>query len=64
MAAKRAGITEIILSEENRKDIEEIKEIYVRGVEFHFVDTISEVLALALLNEKVKNPLKIEVVPA
>lgn len=64
LAAKRAGITEIILSEENRKDIEEIKEMYVRGVSFHFVDTISEVLALALLNEKVKNPLIIEVDPS
>lgn len=64
LAAKRAGITEIILSEENRKDIEEIKEMYVRGVRFHFVDTISEVLTLALLNEQVKKPLKIEVDPS
>jgi ATP-dependent Lon protease len=48
LAAKRAGITEIILSEDNRKDISEIKEDYVRGVTFHFVRTNDEVLKLAL----------------
>jgi ATP-dependent Lon protease len=59
LAAKRAGISEIILSEENRKDIEEIKEIYIRGVEFHYVNTIAEVIKLALLDEKVEKPLNI-----
>ena len=49
LAAKRAGIKEIILSEENRKDIEEIKEIYIKGLEFHFVKTITDVLKIALL---------------
>ena len=49
LAAKRAGITEIILSEENRKDILEIKADYLEGVAFHYVKTVDEVLALALV---------------
>jgi ATP-dependent Lon protease len=49
LAAKRAGITELILSEENRKDIEEIKPDYVAGLSFHYVRTNNEVLELALL---------------
>ena len=48
LAAKRAGITTLILSEENRKDIEEIKAEYVEGLTFHYVTTNNEVLALAL----------------
>lgn len=56
LAAKRAGITDIMLSEENRKDIEEIKEEYIKGLNFHFVDTIGAALAFALLNEKVNKP--------
>ncbi len=59
LAAKRAGIKEIILSKENRKDIEEIKKIYRKGLTFHYVDTMDQVLHLALLNEKVDNYLKI-----
>ena len=51
LAAKRAGITEIILSEENRKNLEEIKEAYLPGLTFHFVKTIQEVLDLSLMNE-------------
>ena len=48
LAAKRAGIVEIILCEDNRKDIEEIKSEYVAGLTFHYVKRIEEVLALAL----------------
>ena len=59
LAAKRAGIKEVILSKENKKDIDEIKEIYIKGLKFHFVDTVDEVLKIALLKEKVKDPLKI-----
>lgn len=55
LAAKRAGIKEIILSEENRKDIQEIKPDYIKGLEFHFVKDMSEVIQHALLNQKVKN---------
>lgn len=54
LAAKRANIREIILCKENRKDIEEIKEDYLKGLTFHYVDRMEEVLQLALLNEKVK----------
>ncbi len=56
LAAKRASIKEIIVSEENRKDVENIKEIYIRGLKFHYVQTIMGVLELALLKQKVKNP--------
>ncbi|WP_158961349.1 endopeptidase La [Myroides fluvii] len=55
LAAKRANIKEIILCKENRKDIEEIKEDYVKGLTFHYVDRMEEVLDIALLKEKVKN---------
>jgi ATP-dependent Lon protease len=59
LAAKRASIREIIVSEDNRKDVENINAIYIRGLKFHYVDTIMEVLELALLKQKVKNPKKI-----
>jgi ATP-dependent Lon protease len=59
LAAKRASIKEIIISEENRKDVEDIKEIYISGLKFHYVETIMGVLELALLKQKVKNPKKI-----
>ena len=48
LAAKRAGITDLILCEDNRKDIEEIKPDYIKGLTFHYVKNISEVLDLAL----------------
>jgi ATP-dependent Lon protease len=57
LAAKRANIKEIILSKENEKDLEKIKDIYLKGLTFHFVDEIMEVLDLALLKQKVKNPI-------
>jgi ATP-dependent Lon protease len=56
LAAKRASIREIILSEENRKDVEEIKEIYIRGLKFHYVTTIMNMLEASLLKQKVSNP--------
>ena len=59
LAAKRAGITEIILSEQNKKNLEEIKEIYLAGLKFHFVNTIMDVLEIALLKTKVDKPVKI-----
>mgnify|MGYP001264844197 FL=1 len=55
LAAKRAGITEIILCKENQKDILEIKPEYVTGLTFHYVEDIKEVLDIALLKTKVKN---------
>lgn len=59
LAAKRSTIREIILSEDNRKDVEDIKEIYIRGLKFRYVKTIMEVLDIALLKQKVSNPKKI-----
>jgi len=59
LAAKRASIKEIIVSEDNRKDIESINAIYIKGLRFHYVETIMEVLEVALLKQKVKNPKKI-----
>ena len=55
LAAKRAGIKEIILCEENRKNIEEIQPVYLKGLTFHFVNDIHEVLNLALTDEKVSD---------
>jgi len=60
LAAKRAGIYEIILSEENKKDIEEIPEKYLKNLKFIYVKTIKEVIEYALLNEKVQNARIIE----
>jgi ATP-dependent Lon protease len=60
LAAKRAGIKEIILSEANSKDLEEIKDAYVTGLKFHHVNTIQEVLEIALLETKVEKPQNIE----
>jgi ATP-dependent Lon protease len=57
LAAKRAGIKEIILCKENEKDVNEINKEYVKELSFHFVNDIREVVDLALLNEKVNNPL-------
>ena len=56
LAAKRAHIKEIILCEENRRDIEEIKDDYLKGVKFHFVKDMHEVIDLAILKQKVDNP--------
>ena len=53
LAAKRAGITDIILCSENKRDIEEIPAEYLKGVEFHYVNNISQVWEIALLDEKV-----------
>jgi ATP-dependent Lon protease len=59
LAAKRAGITEIIISSENKKDLEEIKDDYLKGLKFNFVDKVSDVFRYALLNEKIEHPVEI-----
>ncbi|WPU95940.1 endopeptidase La [Mucilaginibacter sabulilitoris] len=61
LAAKRANIKEIILCKSNQKDILEIKEDYIRDLKFHYVSDMREVINLALLNEKVTNPLDLTV---
>lgn len=58
LAAKRAGITDIIMSQENKKDIEEINEKYLSGLTFHYVENVKEVFSLALLDEKVDSPIE------
>jgi ATP-dependent Lon protease len=60
LAAKRAKITDIIVSEENQKDILDIKEQYRSGLNFHYVDQMIEVVDYALLKEKVRNAIVIE----
>ncbi|MFD1553182.1 endopeptidase La [Putridiphycobacter roseus] len=56
LAAKRANIKEIILCEQNKKDIDDIKPSYLKGLKFHYVKTMDQVLKIALLKEKVKSP--------
>ena len=56
LAAKRAGITDIVLCQENEKDILEIPEMYLKGVNFHYVEDVQDVWAFALTDEKVKHP--------
>ena len=62
LAAKRAGITNLILCEENRKNIEEIQPLYLRGLTFHYVKDIKEVLQLALTEEKVADAIDFEAI--
>lgn len=59
LAAKRADIREIILSKDNRKDVENIKDLYLKGLRFHYVEEVMEVINYALLKQKVKDPMKI-----
>ena len=60
LAAKRANIKEIILCADNKRDIDEIKESYLKGVKFHFVTEMSEVIDIALTKQKVKNAKKLK----
>ena len=59
LAAKRAGIKNLIVSKDNQKDVEEIKDIYRKNLNFQYVEDITDVLQHALTNVKVKNPLSI-----
>ena len=59
LAAKRADIREVILSKQNQKDIEEIREDYRKGLTFHYVENMMEVIGIALTQQKVKNPIKV-----
>ena len=60
LAAKRSGIHEILLSKQNKKDILEINKKYLKGMVFHYVDTLREVIDIAILDKKVKDAIKIE----
>ena len=57
LAAKRAGITDIVMCQENEKDILEIPDMYLKGVTFHYVENVQDVWKFALTDEIVKNPL-------
>ena len=61
LAAKRAGITDIVMCQENEKDILEIPEMYLKGVQFHYVENVQDVWDFALSDEIVDNPLKFEI---
>ena len=61
LAAKRAGITDIVLCQENEKDILEIPDMYLKGVAFHYVEDVQDVWAFALTDEMVKNPVSFEI---
>lgn len=61
LAAKRAGIKNIIMSKENEKDIQEIKSSYVDGLQFFFVENVQDVFNIALLKERVDNPLDLTI---
>jgi ATP-dependent Lon protease len=58
LAARRAGLKEIILCQKNKRDIEEIDEQYIKGITFHFVDKVEDVLEIALMKTKVDDPMK------
>lgn len=61
LAAKRAGITDIVMCQDNRKDIEEIPEMYRKGVEFHYVENVQDVWKFALTDEIVDNPIDFKI---
>ena len=61
LAAKRAGITDIVMCKENKKDIDEIPAIYLKGVEFHYVENVKDVWDFALTDELVDNPVTLKV---
>lgn len=58
LAAKRAGIKEIIMCRKNKKDVDEVPAAYIKDLSFHFVENVDEVLAIALLPEQVSKPVK------
>ncbi len=62
LAAKRAGITDIVMCSENKKDVEEIPEVYRKGLQFHFVENIQQVWDFALTDEKVEHPVDFTIV--
>ena len=57
LAAKRSGIKDIVLSKDNKKDIYQINQDYLKGIKFHYVSNMKEVIDIALLKDRVKNPI-------
>ncbi len=64
LAAKRAGITDIVMCRDNKKDIDEIPAIYLKGVEFHYVENVQDVWAFALTDETVESPVLLTIDPS
>ncbi len=60
LAARRAKITDVVLSADNRKDIEEIRKEYIVGLTFHYINEMSEIMPIAILNEKVNHALELD----
>lgn len=60
LAARRAGVKDVVLSVENRKNVEEIKKDYIKDLRFHYMEDMLDVLHFSLLKEKVKNPINME----
>ena len=61
LAAKRAGITDIMMCKDNKKDIDEIPEVYLKGVTFHYVENVKDVWDFALTDEIVAHPIELKV---
>jgi len=61
LAAKRAGIKELIICAQNKKDVDEIKPDYIKNLKIHYVENVDEVLELALTGEKVEKPVDLSV---
>ena len=61
LAAKRAGITDIVMCKDNKQDIDEIPAKYLKGVTFHYVENVEEVWQFALTDELVKNPMDLSI---
>jgi ATP-dependent Lon protease len=64
LAAKRAGITDIIMCEQNRKDVADIESHYLQGLKIHYVNSMLEVIDIALTQQKVKNPVNLSLADA
>ena len=61
LAAKRAGITDIVMCQDNKKDIDEIQDIYLKGITFHYVENVQDVWKFALTDEIVDHPTVFEI---
>jgi len=59
LAARRAGIKELILCSKNKQDVDEIKPDYIKGLSIHYVETMKEVIDIALTKEKVLDPINL-----
>ena len=61
LAAKRAGIKDVIMCHKNQKDVDEIEPNYIKGLNIHYVKKVEEVIDIALLDEKVNEPISLKI---